>query len=139
MSVGADTPIHCPFLERSTMRKLSALVIAVAVLVALTSVAFAHAHLVKSLPAGGSTVKVAPAEITLWFTEALEPSFSTVEVVDGSGNRFDQGEAVPDPSDKKILHVALKALPAGRYKATWRVVSVDSHHTEGHFSFKVGS
>ncbi|MBV8649831.1 MAG: copper homeostasis periplasmic binding protein CopC [Alphaproteobacteria bacterium] len=121
------------------MRRLSAFVIAAAALVALTSVAFAHAHLVKSLPAGGSTVKVAPGEITLWFTEALEPNFNTVEVVDAQGNRFDDGAPALDASDKKMLHVALKTLPAGRYKATWRVVSVDSHHTEGNFSFKVGS
>ncbi len=75
----------------------------------------------------------------MWFTEALEPTFSAAEIVDGSGNRFDQGQATLDASDKKILHVAVKALPAGSYKVTWRVVSVNSHHTEGNFSFKVGS
>ena len=121
------------------MRRTPMLILAFVLLIGATSVAFAHAHLAKSLPANGSTVKVAPGEITLWFTEALEPSFSTVEVVDGSGNRFDDGPAALDAADKKILHVALKALPAGSYKAVWRVVSVDSHHTEGNFSFKVGS
>jgi copper resistance protein C len=119
------------------MRKLPILVITFALLVGLTSAAFAHAHLVKSQPVGGSIVKVAPRDLTLWFSEPLEPAFCTVEVVDDSGNRFDQGKATVDASDGKILHAALKELPPGSYKAAWRVVSVDSHHTEGHFSFKV--
>jgi len=36
------------------------------------------------------------------------------------------------------MRVALKPLPPGVYKVSWRVLSVDTHTTEGDFSFRVG-
>src|SRR5580704_5379507 len=90
---------------RASMRKLPLSIIAFALLIGLSSAAFAHARLVKSQPRNGSIVKVAPGGLTLWFSEALEPAFCTIEVVNESGNRFDQGQATTDASDAKILHV----------------------------------
>lgn len=119
------------------MRHLPIAIIAIALLIGGTSAVFAHAHLTKSQPAGGSTLKVAPADVTIWFTEALEPKFVNLQVVDASGNRVDQRQATVDPSDAKVLHVALKPLAPGSYKVAWRVVSVDTHTTNGAFSFAV--
>jgi copper resistance protein C len=31
----------------------------------------------------------------------------------------------------------LRALPAGQYNVRWRVISVDTHKTEGSFGFEV--
>jgi copper resistance protein C len=97
----------------------------------------AHAHLDRASPAAGSTIRPAPHEVTLWFTQKLEPSFSSAQVRDSSGARVDQGAHV-DEADPTLLHVALKPLPPGTYKVHWRVASVDTHRTEGDFSFKVG-
>jgi hypothetical protein len=36
------------------------------------------------------------------------------------------------------LRVALKPLPPGTYKVIWRVLSVDTHRTQGEFTFSVG-
>jgi methionine-rich copper-binding protein CopC len=36
------------------------------------------------------------------------------------------------------IHVPVKALAPGTYKVHWRVLSVDTHTTEGNFSFRVG-
>ena len=36
------------------------------------------------------------------------------------------------------LRVPLKALPPGTYSVSWRVLSVDTHRTQGNFSFRVG-
>jgi methionine-rich copper-binding protein CopC len=36
------------------------------------------------------------------------------------------------------LHVALKPLSPGTYKVIWRVLSVDTHRTQGDFTFRVG-
>ena len=36
------------------------------------------------------------------------------------------------------LRVPLKALPAGTYQVIWRVLSVDTHRTQGSFTFRVG-
>jgi methionine-rich copper-binding protein CopC len=82
------------------MRSVSSIVlITLALLIAPTSAAMAHAHLEKSSPPGDSTVRAAPAEITLWFSEALEPEFCKVEVLDLAGNRVDQGKAAGDAKD----------------------------------------
>jgi methionine-rich copper-binding protein CopC len=37
-----------------------------------------------------------------------------------------------------VVHVPLKAIRPGTYRVTWRVLSVDTHTTEGSFTFKVG-
>jgi methionine-rich copper-binding protein CopC len=99
--------------------------------------AHAHAFLDHAQPAVGRTLKQAPAEIRMWFTEALEPAFSTAEVVDAKGTAEAEGKAQVDPSDPKILHVAVKSLPPGVYTVLWRVVSVDTHKTNGKFTFTV--
>ena len=119
------------------MRSLSIVVAAFFLVVDLSSAAFAHAHLLKSSPAAGATVKVMPTELTLWFTEALECAFCTVEVVDEAGGRVDAGKAVLDAKDAKVLHVALAPLAKRKYKVTWKAVSVDSHTTSGNFTFTV--
>jgi hypothetical protein len=111
--------------------------LAVIGLIGMSSSAFAHAQLKKSAPAANASVKVAPQEVTLWFSEALEPNFCEVEVLDSAGNRVDEGRATADAGDRKVLHVALKPLAPGAYKASWRAVSVDTHITKGDFSFKV--
>lgn len=97
----------------------------------------AHAFLDHASPAVGSSVVQAPATVTLWFTEQLEPAFSTVAIVDGDGHRVDQG-AQADPKDPAVLHVTVKPLQPGTYRVEWRVVSVDTHPTTGHFTFRVG-
>ena len=57
-----------------------------------TAGARAHAFLDHASPLVGSTVPTAPHELTLSFTQNLEPAFSTVEVIDANGARVDQGK-----------------------------------------------
>jgi methionine-rich copper-binding protein CopC len=97
-------------------------------------IAYAHAHLSRAEPRAGSTVTPAPQEVSLWFTEGLESTFSSIEVRDASGGRVDEGEAQVSGS---TMHVGLKALPPGTYKVNWRALSVDTHKTDGTFTFKV--
>jgi copper resistance protein C len=106
-------------------------------LVALGTVAArAHAFLDHASPLVGSTVPAAPHEVSLWFTQQLEPAFSGVEVSDSSGAHVDQGK--PQISGN-VMRVGLKPLAPGAYHVRWHVLSVDTHRTEGNFSFHVGS
>lgn len=98
----------------------------------------AHAFLDHASPAVGSTVPISPPALSLWFTQALEPAFSTASVTGSSGARVDGGDAKVDAREPTRLVVPLRALPPGTYKVKWRVVSVDTHATEGGFSFTVG-
>ena len=97
----------------------------------------AHAFLDRADPRVGSTVRTPPAQVRLWFTESLEPAFSSAQVVNEAGERVDRGNGQVDPANLALLSVALQPLPPGTYKVIWRVLSVDSHVTEGDFTFRV--
>ncbi len=99
--------------------------------------AFAHAFLDHASPAVGSTVPTAPAVITLWYTQQLEPAFSSMTVTDQAGRRVDLGNAQVPASHPDQLQVGLSALPPGTYAVSWHVVSVDTHPTQGSFTFTV--
>jgi copper resistance protein C len=95
----------------------------------------AHAFLDHAEPRVGSTVPTAPRELSLSFTQKLEPAFSSVEVSDANGARVDLGK----PSiSTGVMRVGLKPLPPGTYRVRWHVLSVDTHTTEGSFTFHVG-
>jgi copper resistance protein C len=100
-----------------------------------TDCVHAHAFLDHANPLVGSTVRTAPREIALWFTQNLEPAFSSVQVTDASGARVDTGK--PQVSGS-TMRIGLKSLSPGTYKVHWRALSVDTHTTEGNFSFHVG-
>jgi copper resistance protein C len=113
------------------------LLLAGAVFCAGLSAAEAHAFLDTAEPGVGATVTAAPAAVTLSFTEGLEPRFSSITVADASGQRVDLGDAHLVQGDQTRFAVGLKPLPPGRYKVEWRVTSVDTHKTNGNFSFTV--
>jgi methionine-rich copper-binding protein CopC len=114
-----------------------AIVLAGIVTTASVPLAQSHAFLDHAQPAVGSTVAAAPSELRLWFTEALEPAFSTVSVTDAQGKPVAQQKATVAASDPKLLELALPPLPPGDYKVMWRVVSVDTHRTQGSFGFTI--
>jgi copper resistance protein C len=97
----------------------------------------AHAFLKSAEPAVGSTVQTSPNEVRIWFTENIEPAFSSIQVFDASGKEVDKGDVHLDRSNQTLLHVSLQPLGSGIYKVVWRVVSVDTHVTNGNFTFRV--
>jgi hypothetical protein len=99
--------------------------------------AFAHAFLDHASPAVGSTVHAPPAAVRIWFTQELEPAFSTVRLVDAAGTQVATAAAEVDAKDRTLLVLTLPALTPGRYKVFWRVLSVDTHVTDGSFGFEV--
>jgi copper resistance protein C len=110
----------------------------VVLLVAAIGEASAHAALNHASPAVGSAVAQAPKEVVLWFTEKLEPAFSSITVQDEKGEPVQAGKAEVDRSQRTQMRVPLKPLTPGTYKVMWRVLSVDTHRAEGNFSFRIG-
>jgi methionine-rich copper-binding protein CopC len=88
-------------------------------------------------PRVGSTVKTSPHTVTLTFSQKLEGAFSSIRVLDAKGARVDAGKAQVDPADSTVLRIGVKTLAPGTYKVQWRALSVDTHTTEGSFSFTV--
>jgi len=118
--------------------KLIRIVLAIAA-AALSAAAHAHAFLDHADPKVGSVVAAAPSELRLWFSQDLEPAFSTAEVLDATGQRVETGKVAVDAKERTLLRVPLGQLAPGTYTVNWRVVSVDTHPTEGRFTFRVGS
>ena len=116
------------------MRKI---LMVTAILAGLYGRADAHAFLHFAVPpVGGNATAV--SELRLTFTEALEPAFSTVALMPSGGVPVPGAKTTIDPRDPKVLIVKLpQPLPPGRYKVEWRVVSVDTHHTQGDYEFTV--
>ncbi|HEY3888750.1 MAG TPA: copper resistance CopC family protein [Caulobacteraceae bacterium] len=115
---------------------MRALMIGFALALVLGRTAAAHAFLDHAEPRVGSSLAAPPAQIRLWFTQGLEPTLCVVKVDGPAG--FGGAEPQAAGADPHELVVVLrKPVPAGRYVVHWRVVSVDSHMTQGDFSFQV--
>jgi methionine-rich copper-binding protein CopC len=102
-----------------------------------SSEAGAHAFLDHAVPAVGSVIHGSPSQVSLWFTQELEPAFSTVKVLDRNGRQVDKQDKHVDRANAGLLQVSVPQLPAGRYRVVWRALSVDTHVTEGDFVFDV--
>ena len=103
-------------------------------LASVAPLAAAHAFLDHASPRVGSEVHASPAQVTLSYTADIEPAFSSVSVTDAHGKQVDRGDKQVEGS---TMRVSLPSLPAGTYQVRWRVLSVDTHVTEGDFKFKV--
>ena len=112
--------------------------LAAMVLVGMSAVAaVAHAFLNQAVPPVGGTVAASPHEIRLYFSEAIEPRFSGIELTSIDGRPVKTGPSTVDPHDQLQFMLPVPALPSGRYKVTWHVVSVDTHPTQGDFTFEI--
>jgi copper resistance protein C len=111
--------------------------LSVAIVLLCISVAWAHAFIEHAEPAVGSKLGSPPTMVRIWFTERLEPALSNIQVFDSRGNQVDKRDAKVDPTNRQLLVVSLRAIRAGKYRVSWRAVSVDTHVTNGSFEFEV--
>jgi copper transport protein len=102
-------------------------------------VVLAHANLVRSDPEAGAILAQAPREITLEFSEDLDPDFSKARLADANLVVLVEGPGRIDPSDNRVLRLNLPALSKGAYNVIWQARSiVDGHITSGLVTFSVG-
>ena len=111
--------------------------LAVLAMLTVAPSAFAHAFLDHADPRVGASVDHAPKQVTLWFTQELEPAFSKLQVMDASGKEIDAKDGAVDGKDRTMMHATLPALAPGKYRVVWRVLSADTHVTKGDFTFEV--
>jgi len=128
-------------LHRFTTRRF--LLIGVPLAVCLTllfpAIASAHAILLRSDPAKDSVLSIAPQQVRMWFSEDLNPAFSTVVVVNGENKRVDKQDAHVSPNDPTEMDLSLQSnLPPAVYIVIWRTDSAaDGHILRGSFIFSV--
>jgi methionine-rich copper-binding protein CopC len=100
--------------------------------------AWAHAHLKQASPSVDGTVKASPSEITLHFSEDVEPHFSRIALATADGKPLKLDHPATAPGDRKTLVSKVpETLAAGTYRVSWHAVSVDTHKTQGSFTFTV--
>jgi len=122
----------------STARQRLLGAIAIPLLLALPmESAFAHAQLTKSEPTRRAVLSKPPDQVRLWFNERLEPAFSTLSVLDASGQPVTQDLPRVPAEDPKRLELLLPALMPGKYTVTYKVLSVDGHTVKASYTFTV--
>jgi len=120
---------------------LAAFLLATFFFLIVPGTSLAHAELLRSDPKEDALLRVAPTQVRLWFSEAVDrsPTLSTAVVVDAANRRVDKGDAQVVSSDARELDVTLNEhLPPGIYTVAWNVASDDDGHLNaGTFSFTV--
>ncbi|SEC63596.1 copper resistance protein CopC [Terriglobus roseus] len=109
-------------------------------LISLASVfsipAFAHSKPKIMEPAANSTVE-APTELSVIFSEALDPKFSSLALTDEKGTVLSKAKTIADPANHMHLSLPLPKLAPGTYYVHWVSAAVDGHRMDGDYSFKV--
>jgi methionine-rich copper-binding protein CopC len=113
------------------------LALALATCVLTASVAAGHAVLQRSEPRVESKLKRPPDEVKLYFSERLEPAYSSLRVLNDRDVQVDRRDSRVDRANPALLRVTLPPLPPGMYKVQWRVLSIDGDVTEGVFTFTI--
>ena len=94
-----------------------------------------HAAVIRSSPAADATVR-SPREVAIFFSERIQAARSSISVNDSNGVRIDAGDSRVN-ANGRVLRVTLKPLSGGTYQVKWRVRSIDTHDSDGQFSFHV--
>jgi copper transport protein len=116
---------------------LRALAVAVLCALILPASAWAHATLLRTVPANGAVLGTAPAEVRLVFDDTVRPG-SGIRAIRNDGASVLAGKA--RVVGGRTLVVPLRSrLPDGDYTVLWRVVSDDGHTIAGVIAFAVGA
>lgn len=129
-----------PRAATTTNRRLvTAVTVAVLGMLVGAPSALAHATLVATQPAAGSTVATQPTVVIFEFNQAVNGTLGAVKVYDAKGAEVDDANVTHPGGRQSWMGVGLKAgLAAGTYVATYRVISADTHIVYGGLVFNVG-
>jgi copper resistance protein C len=122
----------------SARKLLTVAVPLVVALVSATRMALAHSFPEQENPAAGATLAAPPAQVSIKYDAPIEKLFDSLQVLDSTGQ--DKAAGSPQVSaDGYQLSVPVAKLTPGDYTVKWRVVCVDTHHTEGSYTFTVNN
>jgi copper resistance protein C len=107
----------------------------VALLIAATPAAFAHAILVEASPAAGSTVGGPDFVVRLRFNSRVDGARSHLGLV--QADRPERAVTIdPQPAPERLT-AKLTGIAPGAYRLRWQVLAADGHITRGEVPFRV--
>ncbi|MEJ2697304.1 MAG: copper resistance protein CopC [Candidatus Sulfobium sp.] len=112
------------------------LVVFIALLFIFPAAVSAHVHVREYSPKKGAVVTVPPARVSVTFSDSVEPIFSGLTVIDGSGATV--SGKTEFFKDNTVMETGLtKNLAPGKYTVKWKCVSEDGHKENGSYTFTV--
>ena len=101
--------------------------------------ASAHATLLFSSPAAGSSIASPPRTLTLTFDEPVTLPGHAVRLTASGGSPISLGAVSGSQSGDIVTATITTSLPTGIYVVTWQVVAQDGDAVTGSFRFGVGA
>jgi copper transport protein len=108
-----------------------------ALLLLLPGQAFAHGALRSATPGEGDQLSVAPRELRLTFTEAVELAVSRLSLTGPDGPVALASLALASDSATVLVGRIEGPLVAGTYTVTWQVAGADGHPVRGQYTFVI--
>ncbi len=109
-----------------------------AIVVSSPIMSWAHSFPDKETPSAGQKIASPPSEVVIDFDAPIEKLFAKLEVTGADGKN--EAAGAPQVSDDgRQLSVKVGALKPGDYTVKWAVVCIDTHHTEGSYTFSVAN
>jgi methionine-rich copper-binding protein CopC len=98
---------------------------------------FAHAIMVRSVPAENTTLRESPKQIDVWFNDKVGSEYKALAVIDSKGKRVDNKDLQQETFDQSHLYATVPTLPPDTYTVRYRVVSIDTHIVTGKYQFTI--
>jgi methionine-rich copper-binding protein CopC len=122
----------------TTLKMLIFAATIVAIAMSNAMVASAHSFPESETPSAGQKVSSPPSEVTINFDAPIEKLFAKLEVTGADGKN--EAAGAPQISDDgRRMSVKVASLKPGDYTVKWAVVGIDTHHTEGSYTFSIAS
>ena len=120
-------------------QKLLSSVLAALALGLMPAPALAHLKLQSSVPAQGDTVRTSLTEIRLTFTQAVDPRYTSITLLDSAGQPLELGTLTPVGEGKTREFVYRLSTPvvSGSFVVRWKTAGADGHVVTGSFDFVV--
>ena len=125
------------YIARTYQVRTATVLLIPAFLFVMSGVVQGHAYPDHADPRVGSTIKVSPTRVRIWFDSELEPAFSTIMVHNANNEMVDKRDGHVDLKDPTLLEVSIPPLPPGVYRVFWNVVARDTHRTKGDYTFTI--
>lgn len=130
----------------TSQKRIASVFIACVVLILCSGIrirsADAHAELTGSNPGAGAALSTIPAQLSLTFSEAVNPALSSISLLDADGATVALGEVSTDPGDSHVLVAPVLASDSrlGVFTVVWGSYSAeDGHASSGSFTFSAGT